>query len=68
MAVALIWWFVKAKKQNTNRKAKTPAYSGVSSQEASSAIIVRRKTTSILRKQSLENVIDNPAYKKIDCS
>jgi len=30
-------------------------------------IVVRRKTTSILRKQSLEDVIDNDNYMKIDC-
>ena len=31
-------------------------------------IIVRRKTTSILKKQSLEDVLHNPAYLPIDCS
>ena len=67
MAAALIWWFLKAKKKSS-QNSKAPAYSGVSAQEASSAIVVRRKTTSILRKQSLENVIDNPAYKKLDSS
>ena len=36
--------------------------------EGNSDIVVRRKTTSILRKQSLENVIDNDNYMKIECS
>jgi len=31
-------------------------------------IVVRRTTTSILKKQSLEDVMDNPAYLKIDCA
>lgn len=35
--------------------------------DASAAIVVRRKTTSILRKQNLDDVIDNDAYLKIDC-
>lgn len=67
MIVALVIWFTRASRKH--RKTPQPqAYSGVSAQEASSAIIVRRKTTSILRKQSLEDVIDNPAYLKIDCN
>ncbi len=34
----------------------------------SPAIVVRRKTTSILKKQSLEDVIGDKAYLKIECS
>lgn len=67
MIAALIIWFTKASRKN-NKKSQPQAYSNVTPQEASSAIVVRRKTTSILRKQSLEDVIDNPAYLKIDCS
>lgn len=36
-------------------------------QNAQADIVVRRKTTSILKKQSLEDVHNNPAYLKIDC-
>lgn len=36
-------------------------------QNAQADIVVRRKTTSILKKQSLEDVHNNPAYMKIDC-
>lgn len=67
MIAALIIWFSRANKKH-NKKTQPQAYSNVSAQEASSAIVVRRKTTSILRKQSLEDVIDNPAYLKIDCN
>lgn len=37
-------------------------------QSAQADIVVRRKTTSILKKQSLEDVHNNPAYMKIDCA
>lgn len=67
MIVALVIWFGRANKKN-DKKTKPQPYSNVTTQEASSAIVVRRKTTSILRKQSLEDVIDNPAYLKIDCN
>ena len=71
--IGLIAWFLKAMKKNRRRnraraRAKAVAYQGVSAQEASTAIVVRRKTTSILKKQSLENVIDNPAYMQINCA
>lgn len=64
--VILILWFRKA-----NKKNKTTTLSNINSigsSDASSAIVVRRKTTSILRKQSLEDVIDNDAYMELDCN
>ncbi len=36
--------------------------------DANSAIVVRRRTTSILKRQSLEDVVGNPAYLKIDAA
>lgn len=36
------------------------------SNNAESGIVVRRKTATILKKQSLEGVIDNPDYMKVD--
>lgn len=65
LLIALFLWFRKANK----RYKKTTLDDNVipSATEASSAIVVRRKTTSILRKQSLEDVIGNDAYMKIDC-
>ena len=65
LGVALAVWFLKARKR-TPLRARRQVHQAVSAQEASSAIVVRRKTTSILKKQSLENVIDNPAYLVID--
>lgn len=67
LIVILVIWFVKAnkksKKNTTVRTARSTAPA-----EASAAIVVRRRTTSILRKQSLEDVINNEAYLKIDCA
>lgn len=37
-------------------------------QKPQADIIVRRKTTSILKRQSLEDVLHNPAYMQIDCA
>lgn len=57
---------VKLKKR---RKSRVPTIVSKDTvqQNAQSDIIVRRKTTSILKKQSLEDVHENPAYMKIDC-
>lgn len=59
-------WLVRS-----SRRKRGPAGKGVpqtvSAAEASANIIVRRKTTSILRKQSLEDVIGNADYLPIDC-
>ncbi len=52
------------------RKTNKPHYASKvsSAPRGSSDIVVRRKTATILRKQSLEDVIDNSAYLKIDCN
>ena len=69
MAFALAYWFIKASRKNRSNRKSISSFNDpqVSPEEASSAIIVRRKTTAILKTQSLEDVIDNPAYKVIDC-
>ena len=63
--IILFAWFVKANKKNRTTTLSNNGFNGHT--DASSSIVVRRKTTSILRKQSLEDVIDNDAYLKIDC-
>lgn len=52
------------------KAAKTPTVIPVDAahQNAQADIVVRRKTTSILKKQSLEDVHNNSAYLKIDCA
>lgn len=62
--LSIYLWRARAKRRSTTL-ADT---SHNADPEAASAIVVRRKTTSILRKQSLEDVIDNQEYYKIDCN
>lgn len=66
----LIFWFLKARKRNPARRSKPYSSSVASASYPSKGndIVVRRKTTSILKKQSLENVIDNPCYLAIKSS
>lgn len=62
----LFVWFKKVNKKN--KKNSPTKNESDDTTDAASAIVVRRKTTSILRKQSLEDVEGNDAYYKIDCS
>ena len=69
MITILIAWYRRAnKKSKTTSTTVTNNYSNVSPNTASDAIVIRRKTTSILRKQSLEDVQGNNAYFQIDCN
>lgn len=55
--------------RKANKKKKTSIVRNeIVKQNAQTDIIVRRKTTSILKKQSLEDVQHNEAYLKIDCA
>lgn len=55
--------------RRANKKKKTLLVQAESAkQNAQTDIVVRRKTTSILKKQSLEDVQHNNAYLKIDCA
>ena len=64
----LISWFIGRKKSSESLLMPTPIHGSQKSRKpvADKEIVVRRKTTSILKKQSLENVIDNPCYLAID--
>lgn len=64
----VIWLAVKVKRKGPNRKSEPSNYLRASAGHNPNDIVVRRKTTSILKKQSLENVIDNPCYLAIDCA
>lgn len=57
-------------KVRQRKASKTPTVIPVDAayQNAQADIVVRRKTTSILKKQSLEDVHNNSAYLKIDCA
>lgn len=67
LVIAVLILFVKYKQRKVE---KTPTVIPFDSEQqtAQADIVVRRKTTSILKKQSLEDVIDNPSYISIDCA
>lgn len=64
VVLLLIIWIFRANRKKGKKAVQTPSQNSA----ASAGIVVRRKTTTILKTQSLEDVIDNPAYLKIDCS
>lgn len=67
--ILIIWIIVVASRRKKNKKIKKQAEMDVQSHnDANPAIVVRRRTTSILKKQSLEDVINNSAYMKIETS
>ncbi len=67
LLTALFVWFRKVNKKD---KLKTASATNNTNEvaDAASAIVVRRKTTSVLRKQSLDDVEGNDAYLRIDCN
>ena len=67
LLVGLFLWFM-ATKRKRKQSTRPQAVAHASESTAAPTIIVRRKTTSILKKQSLEDVIDNKAYMKIECA
>lgn len=68
--LVLVILLVIVLKVRQRKAAKTPTVIPIDAtqQNAQADIVVRRKTTSILKKQSLEDVHDNSAYLKIDCA
>ena len=70
VALLLIWALVSAsrKKKSTPAPVVNPlnANRAGTNTGGEAGIVVRRKTATILKKQSLEDVIDNPHYMKID--
>ena len=71
LLLLLIWALVSSgkKKKYTPAPVVNPANNnkgGTGNITGDPGIIVRRKTATILKKQSLEDVIDNPHYMKID--
>lgn len=61
-------WFIKRKSKKNNGTVHSPNNESNTMTDASSSIVIRRKTTSILRKQSLDDIIGNDAYLTINCS
>ena len=65
LCVIVAWVVRKGKSKPNKPRYVSPSPSSVN---GNSDIVVRRKTATILRKQTLEDVIDNGAYLKIDCN
>ena len=61
---------IALRKKNNRKSGKASSASGQIPMKESTAdnpaIVVRRRTTSILKKQCIDDVIDNPAYLKIN--
>ena len=71
VALLIIWALISAfrKKQGAPAPVVKPSNvnkGSTSNSTGDAGIVVRRKTATILKKQSLEDVIDNPHYMKID--
>lgn len=63
--VLLIWITVAFKKRKSKSKSTQPAFQTQSQQESDPSnptIVVRRRTTSILKRQSIDDVVNNPEY------
>lgn len=69
IVLILLAWMIltilKKSKRHTKRAYTPHSEHQVSQSEAQESIVVRRRTTSILKKQSLDDVIGNPAYLEI---
>lgn len=68
LIIAIVVFVIIILKRSTRKKRTTAIQPSRPAQNGSSDIVVRRKTTSILKKQSLEDVQHNDAYLPIDCT
>lgn len=68
LIIAIVVFVIIILKRSTRKKRTTAIQPSRPAQNGSADIVVRRKTTSILKKQSLEDVQHNDAYLPIDCT
>lgn len=68
LIIAIVVFVIIILKRSTRKKRTTAIQPSRLAQNGSADIVVRRKTTSILKKQSLEDVQHNDAYLPIDCT
>lgn len=68
LIIAIVVFVIMILKRSTHKKRTTAIQPSRPTQNGSADIVVRRKTTSILKKQSLEDVQHNDAYLPIDCA
>lgn len=68
LIIAIVVFVIIILKRSTRKKRTTAIQPSRPAQNGSADIVVRRKTTSILKRQSLEDVQHNDAYLPIDCA
>ena len=68
LIIAIVVFVIIILKRSTRKKRTTAIHPSRPAQNGSADIVVRRKTTSILKKQTLEDVQHNDAYLPIDCA
>lgn len=68
LIIAIVVFVIIILKRSTRKKKTTAIQPSRPAQNGSADIVVRRKTTSILKKQSLEDVQHNDAYLPIECA
>lgn len=68
LIIAIVVFVIIILKRSTRKKRTTAIQPSRPARNGSADIVVRRKTTSILKKQSLEDVQHNDAYLPIDCA
>ena len=68
LAVVMLVIIISARHRKVKKKPTVLPVDENPRQTAQSDIVVRRKTTAILKCQSLENVYNNPEYLKIECA
>lgn len=68
LLLIILIFVIKKIRRISSRKTRRSSVDNNLRQHSQADIVVRRKTTSILKKQSLEDVHNNPVYLKIDCA
>ena len=70
-AIVFFWFKYKKKKKKTHNIDTLSPYSNSTNNNVSNGtgdVIIRRKTTSVLHKQSLDDVVNNSNYMTINCT
>jgi len=68
LLVGMIILLIKRQKTKSKKQVRKEGKHTSTSDDGNPVIVVRRKTTSILKKQSLEDVVNNPTYLVINSS
>lgn len=66
--IVAIWMLVAVRRKSKQSRERKTQVQAQPTRDDTQAIVVRRRTTSILKKQCIDDVIDNPAYLMIQSS